>query len=140
MLKRKVLFIVPVLRRAGAENQLVILLNRLPAEQFDKYLLSYRPGNDLKADVDTSEIVMYELRRKGRLDFDVGREIGKIIDEREIDIVHCTLQNALLFGYMGTRFSKRKPKLITSLHTTRNANIKLDIADQLVYRPLLNKV
>ena len=139
MPRRKVLFIVPLLQRAGAENQLVILLNRLPAEQFDKYLLSYRPGDDLKEDVNTREIGMYELRRKGRLDFDVGREIGKIIDGREIDIVHCTLQNALLFGYMGTRFSKRKPKLITSIHTTRNASIRLDIADQLVYRPLLKR-
>lgn len=139
MPKRKLLCIVPVLRRAGAENQLVILLNRLPAEKFDKYLLSYRPGDDLKADVDTGEIGVYELRRKGRLDFSVGKEIGRIIDEREIDVVHCTLQNALLFGYMGTRFSKRKPKLIVSIHTTKNANLKLDIADQLVYRPLLKK-
>jgi len=139
MPKRSVLFIVPILQRAGAENQLVILLNRLPAEKFDKYLLSYRPGDDLKADVDTSEIEIYELRRKGRLDFSVGRDIGRIIDEREIDIVHCTLQNALLFGYMGVRFSKRKPKLITSIHTTRNAYIKLDIADHLVYRPLLKR-
>ena len=89
MLKRKVLFIVPVLRRAGAENQLVLLLNRLPVEQFDRFLLSYRPGDDLKEDVNTSEIGIYELRQKGRLDFNVGREIGKIIDEREIDIVRC---------------------------------------------------
>jgi len=139
MPKRKVLFVVPALQRAGAENQLVTLVNQLPAEQFEKYLLSYRPGDDLWDEVDTSEIGLYELCRKGRLDFDLGKQIGKIIDERKIDVVHCTLQNALLFGYMGIRYATRKPKLIASIHTTKNASIKLDVADWLVYRPLLKK-
>lgn len=139
MPRRKVLFIVPVLQRAGAESQLVALLNGLPADQFEKHLLSYRPGDDLRDDVDTSEIALHELRRKGRLDFDLGRQIGAIIDEHEIDVVHCTLQNALLFGYMGIRYASRTPKLITSIHTTKNASLKLDVADWIVYRPILKR-
>jgi len=137
--KRRILFLVPILHRAGAETQLVVLVNRLPVDRFEKHILSYQPGDDLKSDIDTSDVVTHQLHRRGRLDPNVGREIGRIIDEFAIDIVHCTLQNALLFGYMGRCFSKRKPKLIASIHTTKNANIKLDIADQLVYRPLLKR-
>jgi len=139
MARRKALFVVPVLQRAGAENQLVVLVNGLPADQFEKHLLSYRPGDDLRDDVDTSEIGLHDLRRKGRLDFDLGRQIGRIIDEHDIDVVHCTLQNALLFGYMGVRYASRAPKLIASIHTTKNANFKLDVADWLVYRPILKR-
>ena len=139
MPKRRVLFLVPILQRAGAETQLAVLVNRLPGESFEKHILSYRPGDDLKDDLDASEVTIHELHRKGRLDFELGKQVGRIIDEHEIDIVHCTLQNALLFGYMGIRFSSRKPKLIASIHTTKNASIKLDVADQLVYRPLLKR-
>jgi len=139
MPRRRVLFIVPLLCRAGAETQLVVLVNRLSNESFDKHLLSYRPGDDLKDDIDLSEVSVHELQRKGRLDLDVARSIGRIIDEHEIDVVHCTLQNALLFGYLGTRYARREVKLVASIHTTKNASIKLDIADRFVYRPLLKR-
>ena len=135
---RRILFLGPLLRRAGAETQLVDLVNRLPSDDFEKHLLSYRPGDGLKSDIHPS-VTLHELERKGRLDFSVGREIGRIIDELEIDAVHCTLQNAVLYGYMGKRCARRVPKLIASIHTTRNANIKLDIADHLVYRPILKR-
>ena len=130
---------VPLLRRAGAETQLVVLANGLSKDRFDKFLLSYRPGDDLKDDINTDEIEVFELERDAKIDLNVCREIGHIIDERRIDVVHCTLQNALLFGYLATRFAKREPKLIASLHTTKNANFKLDLADTFVYRPVLNR-
>jgi len=136
--KRRVLFLVPLLRRAGAETQLVDLVNRLPSDEFEKHLLSYRSGDDLKSDIDPS-VTFHELERKARLDFGVGKQIGRIIDELEIDVVHCTLQNAVLYGYMGLRFSERMPKLIASIHTTKNASVKLDFADHLVYRPILKR-
>jgi glycosyltransferase involved in cell wall biosynthesis len=136
---QRVLFVVPRLLRAGAETQLVVLANRLSAEVFDKHVLSYRPGDDLKDELDADEVTLHELQRKGRLDFELGRKIGRLIDELEIDVVHCTLQNALLYGYMGIRFARRNPRLIVVIHTTKNANLFLDFADQLVYRPLMKR-
>lgn len=139
MFKRRILFIVPLLRRAGAETQLVELVNRLSNDQFEKHLLSYRPGDDLRDDVDAAEVMVHEFNRKGRLDLEVAKSIGRVIDKYEIDVVHCTLQNAVLFGFLGTKFAKREVKLIASIHTTKNASIKLDIADRLIYRPLLKR-
>ena len=69
MAKTRVLFVVHGLWRAGAETQLVALVNGLPAEQFEKNILSYRPGDDLKDDVNTGEVEVFEFRRKRRLDF-----------------------------------------------------------------------
>ena len=139
MARLRVLFIVHGLWRGGAETQLVDLVNGLPAEKFEKYILSYRPGDDLKDDVDNGEVKSFELHRKRTLDFGLGKEIGQIIDEHEIDIVHCTMRNALLFGYLAIRFSKRKPRLIVAVHSTKNVNLRVDIANLLVYRPILKK-
>ena len=139
MARLRVLFIVHGLWRGGAETQLVDLVNRLPDERFEKYILSYRAGDNLKDDVNTGEIRLFKLRKKGRFDFGVGKDIGRIIDKHEIDIVHCTMRNAMLFGYMGIRFSKRKPKLIAAVHSTENVNFRLDVADLLIYRSILRK-
>jgi glycosyltransferase involved in cell wall biosynthesis len=139
MAKPRVLFIVHALRHAGAETQLVALVNGLPADQFEKFILSYRSGDGLKNDVNIGEVKAFELRRKRRLDIGVLREIGRIIDEHAIDVVHCTMRHAMLFGYLGIRFSKRKPKLIAAIHSTKNASLKLDVVGLLVYRSILRK-
>ena len=139
MSRQRVLFLVPRLFRAGAETQLVVLANRLSAELFDKHVLSYRPGDDLKDELSSDQVTLHELQRKGRLDFELGRQIGRLIDKLEIDVVHCTLQNALLYGYLGIRSASRNPRLVVAIHTTKNANLFLDFADQLVYRPLMKR-
>ena len=139
MAKTRVLFVVHGLWRAGAETQLVDLVNRLPTEKFEKYILSYRRGDNLKDDVNAGEVKLFQLRKKGRLDFGVGKKIGRIIDEYKIDVVHCTMRNAMLFGYMGIRFSTRKPKLIAAVQSTTNVGLMQDAADVLIYRLILRK-
>ena len=84
MAKRRVLFVVPSLRRAGAENQVVQLVNGLSSGQFDKHLLTYLPDVPLQTDVATESVTYHKLDRNGRLDLATARAIGKIIDENEI--------------------------------------------------------
>lgn len=115
------------------------LVNGLPDCQFDKHLLTYRVGDDLRLDTDTSEVKLHEIIGKYKLDPFIGRKIGQIIDEYKIDIVHCTLQNALLYGMMGRFFAKRTTAIVTVIHTTSNVDVKHEIADWLVYRPLLKR-
>jgi len=117
----------------------VDLVNRLPAERFEKFIVSYRAGDNLEDDVNTDEVRLFKFQKKGRLDRGLGKNIGRIIDEHKIDIVHCTMRNAMLFGYMGIRLSKRKPKLIAAVHSTENVNFRLDVAERLIYRPILRK-
>ena len=137
MAKVRVLFVVHGLWRAGAETQLVKLVNSLPAGTFEKHIVSYRQGDDLKDDIDTDEVRIHQLDRRWRFDPGVGKAIGRLIDENNIDIVHCTMRNALFFAYMGTRFSMRKPQLVAAVHSTTNASWTLGLGDLFVYRFIL---
>ena len=139
MTKHRTLFIVPSLRRAGAENQIVQLVNGLPGKIFDKHLLSYLEDDELLTSVETESVAYHPVRRQRRIDLATAREIGKIIDENQIDIIHCTLENALLYGMLGVRNSERTPTFICAIHTTRQPSFKHQLADTLVYRHLLKK-
>jgi len=139
MTNKRVLFIVPSLRRAGAENQIVQLVNGLSTDKFEKHLLTYLPDDALRTSVATESVTYHKLDRKGRLDFAMAGAIGKIIDENEIDIIHCTLLNALLYGVLGTRSARRKPALVCAIHTTKPASLKHALAVTLLYKHFLKR-
>jgi len=139
MADRRVLFIVPSLKRAGAENQAVQLVNGLSSDQFDKHLLSYMPDDALRTSVAIESVTYHKLHRSGKLDFVMARAIGRIIDENEIGIVHCTLQNALLYGALGIAFARRNPSLVCAIHTTKSVSLKHTLADALLYKHLLKR-
>jgi glycosyltransferase involved in cell wall biosynthesis len=139
MVRKRTLFIVPSLKRAGAENQIVQLVNGLPTEYFDKHLLSYLPEDELLASVDAETVSYHPVRRQSKIDLQAAHEIGAIIDVHQIDVVHCTLENALLYGMLGARYSKRNPAFICAMHTTKQASFKHNLADVLLYKYLLKK-
>jgi len=139
MSKQRILFLVPSLRRAGAENQVVQLVNGLSDAAFDKHLLSYLPEKDLVSVIDATSVAYHYVPRQRKIDRSVAATIGEIIDKNQIDIVHCTLENALLYGYLGRRFAARQPRLICAIHTTKQATLKHELADWLIYRHLLKK-
>jgi glycosyltransferase involved in cell wall biosynthesis len=136
--RNRILFVVPALRRAGAESQLLKLVNGLSDREFEKHVVSYNPGDDLVADLDSNVQVHKYLRRR-KIDIGVGRAIARIIDEYEIDIVHCTLLNALMYGLSGRVLATRKPPLVSVIHTTRNVDRKHDLAERFIYRPILKR-
>jgi len=115
------------------------LVNGLPGSQFEKHLLTYRPGDDLREDTHTSEVKLHEIIGTHKFDLSIGRKIGRLIDGYDIDIVHCTLNNALLYGMMGKFFAGRNPAIVSVIHTTSTVDIKHELADWLVYRPLLKR-
>lgn len=49
------------------------------------------------------------------------------------------MRNAMLFGYLGIRYSKRQPKLIAAVHSTKNVNVMVDVMDLLIYKSILKK-
>ncbi len=133
----RVLFMVPSLRRAGAETQVVNLANGLDAEDFDKHLLIFEKEADQMPRLDQS-IRFHQARRTRRwFDFSLVAQVAKVIDSEGIDVVHCSLQFALLWGWLGSRTANRKPAVIASLHTTINQGIKSELQDQLLYQWIL---
>jgi len=114
-------------------------VNGLPTDQFDKHLLSYLPETTLRSDLSEDSVTYHQLDRSSKLDLATARKIGEIIDEQAIEVVHCTLLNALLYGLLGVAYATRSPALVCAVHTTKAANIKIALADMLVHRHLLKR-
>lgn len=134
----RILFILPSLGLAGAERQTIDLVNALAREErCCVYLFTFERSLDLIESLDRTKVKFSNHPRNHKYDFSNISRIAKIIDQEEIDIVHCSLQIALLFGFLAVRRSQRKPKLIDAIHTTINRNIKADLIDRLLYAPIM---
>jgi glycosyltransferase involved in cell wall biosynthesis len=136
--QRSVLFIVPSLGRAGAEKQIVDFVNGLSSEKFKKHLVCYRSDTDLSDIVETGTVKLYLEQRTKKLDYRLVKRLAYLVDLNNIDVIHCTLQNALLYGWLARLFAHRRGvRLIAALHTTLNVSWKHDFADRAVYQHLL---
>jgi glycosyltransferase involved in cell wall biosynthesis len=131
----RVMFVLPSLARAGAETQTVSLINGLDPRLFDKYLYVFEEQLDLLDRLDRSNVAFTQVQRRYKMDFAPARELARIIEREKIDIVHCSLQIALLFGWLAVRMSGRKPRLALALHTTKDSFSRKDLwFDRYVYR------
>ena len=133
----RVLFVLPSLLRAGAETQVVDLINALDPKQFRKHLLTFEANLDQLDRLDRSQIQFSHRPRRHKFDLSAPREIARIIDEEQIDLVHCSLQIALFMGWLGIKLSKRKPPLILAVHTTVNVSHRDDWFDKYIYQWLM---
>ncbi len=137
--KIKALFILPSLAKAGAETQLIDLINGLSASKYKKYLFTSNPNEYQKSRLDLERIYYRNDQRKFKLDISPAITIAKFIDKEDIDVIHCTLQISLFLGWIARIISKKKPKLISAIHTTINRSLKDDLLDQIVYRFIMKK-
>ena len=135
--KIKVLFIVPSLRRAGAETQVVDLLNSLDNNKFDKYLITFLKNTEQYYRVNNDKIKFYNKSRRHKLDFSIVKTIVNTIENEKINIVHCTLLISLLIGWLSIKLSRKNPRLIAAIHTTINRTVKDDIFEKVIFQWLL---
>lgn len=133
----KVLFVLPSLSRGGAEVQTVDLVNGLSPTHFEKYLVTFETHLGQKERIATESVEFIHYPRQSRFDRCPAKKIARLIDERQIDVVHCSLQIAMLMGWLAVRYSSRKPKLVVVLHTTLNRNLKNELFDRLLYQWLM---
>ena len=128
-----VLFIVPSLRRAGAETQIIDLVNSLRAPDIHVELLCFQ--DDLsQRDRISHAVRFHHVRRRGKYDLSFITGIADIIDRQEIDIVHGTLEFSVLVGWLACRRAKHKPHLIGAIHTTLLRGLKEQVHDRLIYQ------
>ena len=132
----RVLFVVPSLKRGGAETQLVTLVNDLPGEEFEKHVLSFEAGDEQRSRL-APEVRVHHSPRGRRFDFSFADDIAEYIRRHDIDLVHTTLQMGLLAGWLGARRSGQAPPLLAALHTTNSRSLKHAIVKRLVYRHML---
>lgn len=133
----RTLFVVPSLRRAGGETQVVDLVNSIRSKRIEKHIFAFESELEQLDRLDTNTVHFYHSQRKSKFDYSVVMALSKLIDEKEIDILHCTFQFSLLVAWLARLRSKRKPLLVTALHTTINRNRNEDLLDLTIYRFLL---
>jgi glycosyltransferase involved in cell wall biosynthesis len=133
----RALFVVPGAGRGGAERQLVDLVNGLDDRRFARtfVVLGEALEDTRRLELPADDVIT--LPRRGRYDLSPLWRLAKLIDDRRIDVVHCTLQFAYLFGYAASRLSKRRPAVVAVLHTTVNVSARQEWQDRLLYRWLL---
>ena len=133
----KILFIVSSLSRAGAETQVVDLINSISNKRFKKYLFTFEKNIDQYDRLDHKNLTFFNYPRKHKLDFSIFKKISNLVDVKEIDIVHCSVQISLFFGWFALKLSKNKPKLIAAIHTTTSKNTKEELYNKILYQWLL---
>jgi glycosyltransferase involved in cell wall biosynthesis len=135
-----VLFIVPSLRRAGAETQVVNLVNGLDSGVFDKHLLSFESDLSQLERVDRKSVGFHHpLRTRRWIDTKLVDEVVQIIDEEGIDVIHCSLQFSMLWAWLARLKSTRKPRIVAAIHTTINVDLKSELQDRLLYQWIMRR-
>ncbi len=133
----KVLCVVPSLIRAGAETQVVSLINGFDNGKIKKYLFTFESRLDQIGEVDQHKITCINVARRHKYDLKPVREMARTIDDENIDVIHCSLQFSLLLAWLARGIARRNPRLIVAIHTTKNRNIKEELQDRFIYRWLI---
>jgi glycosyltransferase involved in cell wall biosynthesis len=138
-MKTNILFIVPSLCRGGAETQLVDLINGLPDHKYEKHLLTFDQGLDLKDRLRGDVVHIHHMKRRARLDFMLILAIQKLIDQIKITIVHTTLDYAMFNGWLAARLSKQRPAVVHAIHSTSSRDAYVALQERLVYRYIMRR-
>ncbi len=133
----KLLCVVPSLIRAGAETQVVNLINGFNAKRIKRYLFTFESRLDQIEDIDQHSITCINVARRHKFDLRPVIEMARTIDDEEIDVIHCSLQFSLLLAWLARRIAKKNPRLIVAIHTTKNRNRKEELQDRVIYRWLI---
>ena len=131
---RETIFLVPSLRRAGAETQVIDLVNGLDKNIIKPGLVVFERDIAQIGRVNQKFVTFKQFIRKSKFNFLFVKDFGKYIEQQKITVVHCTMQFSLLVTWLALWFCRRKPKLVAAVHTTINVGRKEEILDRLLYR------
>ena len=137
--RRKVLFLVPSLGLGGAERQVVDLVNNVDHSRFEATLFTFEEQADLAASIRRDRVRMVNVPRRSKLDARPVASLARIIREDGVELVHCTLQVSLLVAAAAIASSGRGVRLVDAIHSTKNRGPKEELADRLLYVPLMGR-
>lgn len=135
----KCLIVVPSLRRAGAETQAVDLANGLSVRGHTVHVCSFEPQLDQAKRLNES-VRFHHVRRKSKYDLSFVGAITTVIDREQIDVVQGVMQFAMLFSWLASVRSARRPPVVAAIHTTVNRNLKEELHDRILYRRILRRL
>jgi len=137
--KQNILFIVPTLGRGGAETQLIDLVNAIDLIRFNKIIVAFDKNSEQLSRINSQTVDFYQYARASKYDISIFWKLARLIDEKEIDVIHCTIQVSMLVAQIAALLAKRKPKILVVIHTTVNVTKKYELADRLLYRYLMRR-
>lgn len=97
----RILYIIGQLAPNGAELQLVRLLEGLDKATFRCYVCSLWPILDLAPEVERTGAIIVPIFKRWQFDVSVSFRLARFIRKEKIDIVHCFLPTANLWGRLG---------------------------------------
>jgi glycosyltransferase involved in cell wall biosynthesis len=112
-------------------------VNHLDHDRFDATLFTFEAAADLAGAVDRARVRLVGELRRSRFDTRPIEHLARIIRDEEVELVHCTLQMALLVAHGAIVRSGRSLPLIEAIHTTKNRGRRQELADRLLYVPLM---
>ncbi len=130
------LFICNSLGIGGAEAHVVSLLNRLDTGRFRLNLAYLKPDARLLPQLNVPRLQSVHCMEVGsRIDVGAVRRLAALIDEQQIDLLVCTNNYSMLYGFLARRRARRAVRIIEVFHTTQLHSLKERI-QSLLYRHL----
>lgn len=132
-----VLFLIPSLGLGGAEAQTIDLVNCLDKERFKVHLVSFEKNLDRLVSLSRNHVAYQHVPRRFKFDPVLVHGIASFVKENRIEVIHCTLQIAMLVGWAAARLSGASPRLVGAVHTTIARNRKDDAWERVLYRHVM---
>jgi glycosyltransferase involved in cell wall biosynthesis len=120
--RTRVLYVINDLARAGAETQMVGLLQRLPLDAYEPRVVLLKSRNDFRPELEARGIAVVPLDRRGWWDLGVVARLRAEGRRFQPDIVHSWLFLANLHSAAAFRGAAR-PRLILSQRCSYEATV-----------------
>ena len=99
----RIVHIIPSLDRAGAEKQMRLLVERLPAEEFDVHVCALTRGGPLEAELQRAGVPVTVIGKRGRADPQAFWRLTRYLARLRPALVHSWLLAANAYGYAAAR-------------------------------------
>ncbi|MEN3363282.1 MAG: hypothetical protein V7606_556 [Burkholderiales bacterium] len=131
------LFIVNSLTFGGAEKHVVTLLNTLDTTRFRLALAYLKNDETLLPQLDRKRLEggTFCCHVSSKVDLRAARRLAEKIRDDAIDIVVCTNNYSLLYGWLARAASGQRPRVMEIFHTTSIGSLRGQL-EMLFYRPI----
>jgi glycosyltransferase involved in cell wall biosynthesis len=131
------LFIVNSLTFGGAEKHVVTLLNNLDTARFRLTLAYLKKDETLLPQLDRKRLEggAFCCHVSRKIDLRAARRLAEKIRGDEVDVVVCTNNYSLLYGWLARLGSGHRPRVIEIFHTTAIGSFRGKL-EMLFYRPI----
>jgi glycosyltransferase involved in cell wall biosynthesis len=103
-MKKRILHLITQLPIGGAEHLLASIVRHLDADRYESLVCCIQERGELAAMIEAGGVPVICLERRGkRFSFGTVLALARLMREQRIDLVHCHLYHANLYGRLAAR-------------------------------------